>query len=509
MNLVLRTSLFIAALCASLPSAHGATVSSTRLRGVVEKGYGDIDLLRAGVQSRDLTMAQLEAFRRDNGGKLAFAVDVNEAASGLEKSASQGVAVEYARVEVTTASGVVQFSDFVTETQSAIATAGQSTRSLRYTLIGDGGSRLLTNSTNTTSDINGSSFDATIRIPVSIDLSTATAARLIVKFLDTNQALGDPESFYDYSNGFEDVAIATAADSLYLDQAAPGRTEAPLVLLAPTSTLLATSTSPTPAAASRAYFPSSDQFYTVAYEDQFPNRGDYDFNDLVVAYRVYLELDTSGNAVGIGGEGYLVARGGGFDSDWHLRLPLPATASGSGTVTVFAPDQLAPIAGHPRKVSFNGPADLQVFTSVGTLWRDGTNDFVNTPKDQALVRGHRFTFKLQLDSALPASQFPVTPFDPYLFVYNTGYEIHLPGRSAVLGNSRNVRDGRTTFVDPSGYPFSMILPQDWQVPVEYTDLGLAYSDFLGFVRGDLAKQDWYARPATGRTKATLPSLWKW
>jgi LruC domain-containing protein len=509
MNQFTRCCLIAVSLGATLPVAHGATVASTRLRGVIEKGFGSIDLLRAGVQSRDLTMAQLEAFRRDNGGKLSFAIDVNEAANGLEKSASQGVAVEYARVEITTASGsVVQFGDFVTETQSAVAKAGQPTRSLRYTLIGDGGSRLITNSLST-SDINGSSFDATIRIPVSLDLSTSTAARLVVKFLDTNEALGDPESFYDYSNGFEDVAIATSTDALYLDQAAPGRTEAPLVLLAPTSTLLASTTSPTAPVASRTYFPSSDQFYTVAYEDQFPKRGDYDFNDLVVAYRVYFELDSSGNAVGIGGEGYLVARGGGFDTDWHLRLPLPATASGNGTVTVFAPDQLTPLAGHPRKVNFNGAADLQVFTNLATLWRDGGNDFVNTPKDQALVRGHRFTFQLRLDSALPANQLPATPFDPYLYVYNTGYEIHLPGRNAVLGNSLNVRDGQTGFVDPSGYPFAMVLPQDWQVPVEYIDLGLAYGDFLGFVRGDAAKQDWYARPATGRTKATGPALWKW
>ena len=494
MNRCTATLAAIAALTMMMPAAQA---NSTRLRDVIERGYGEINLLTAGVQNRNLTVAQLEAFRRDNDGKLAFAVDVNEAADGLEKSASQGVAIEYARVEITTAAGVVTFDQFSTQTQSSVARIGQSTRSLWYTLIGDAGSRQITGSTS--SDVNGSSFDATIRIPVNLDLSTATAARLIFKLIDTTERLGDPESFYDYSNGFEDVAIVTAADAAYLDQLAPGREEAPLVLAPPGAA----------APASRLYYPSSDQFYIAAYEDQFPNRGDYDFNDLVVAYRVYYELDSGGSAVAVGGEGYLVARGGGFDSDWHLRLALPATAAGSGSFTVFAPDQLTPMAGFPRSVNFTGAADLEVFTSVATLWRDGSGPFVNTPREQTLIRGHRFTFQLNLSAPVPQGQLPAAPFDPYLYVYSTGYEIHLPGRSPVLGGSRNTRDGHAVFTDAAGYPFAMVLPHDWQVPVEYTDVGLAYPDLIRYVGGDATKQDWYLRPAANRTKSTAPSVWKW
>ncbi len=59
MKLCKITIAMAAALALVLPAAQAATVSSTRLKGVVEKGYGDIDLRRASVQSRDLTMAQL------------------------------------------------------------------------------------------------------------------------------------------------------------------------------------------------------------------------------------------------------------------------------------------------------------------------------------------------------------------------------------------------------------------------------------------------------------------
>ena len=480
-----------AALALLLPLEKALAVSSTRLRGTIDKGYGEINLLQAGVQSRNLTMAQLEAFRRDNNGVLAFAVDVNEAASGSEKASSQGVTVEYARVEVTTGAGVLSFDQFETQTQTSVARAGQTARGMHYTLIGDAGSRQITGSTS--SDISGSSFDATIRIPVSADLSTATAARLIVKLLDTNTSLGDPEAFYDYSSGFEDVAIASAADAAVLDQLAPGRTEAPLVI----------TSQPATTAAGRVYFPAADQFYLAAYEDQYPNRGDYDFNDLVVAYRTYYELDVSDRVVAVGGEGYLVARGGGFDSDWHLRLPLPSSASGSGTLSVYAPGEASPMGGYPKSISFKGAPDLKIFVSLATLWRDGSSPFVNTPKDQGLVPGHRFAFHLTLGAGLPAGEMPAAPFDPYLYVYNTGSAIHLPS-----GSSESSA-GQPVFSDATGYPFALILPEGWNVPVEYMDLGLAYPDFIGFAAGAAAKQDWYLRPAADRTKATAPSVWKW
>ena len=497
----------LVALVHAAPSA--ATVTSLRLRDVISAGNGDIDLFRASVQSRNPTAVQLEEFRSRNGGNLVFAIDVNEAASGTEKSASQGVSIDTAWVDVTVNGTTTRYPARgcadgepapSTKTKSALARTGQTTRSLYCTLIGNGGSRMVTSSNS--SDINLSSFDATLRIPVGVNLSSASAARLVVRFLDTNQSLGDPEAFYDYSNGFEDVALATPEDAQYLDQLAAGRDEAPLVIAADTQSQPATN---------RVYYPSKDQFYVVAYEDQFPKRGDYDFNDLVVGYRVFFELDAQGRATGGGAEGYLVARGGGFNHDWHLRLGLPSGASGRGALSVFLPDQLHTAAGYPQALAFTGSLDVEIFADTASLWMADGYQFVNTLKEQStLLRGHRFSLEFTLDSAIAAGNLPAAPFDPYLFVHNTGYEIHLPGKAVVLGSSKNVRDGLTSFNDAAGYPFALIMPETWEVPIEFNDLGLAYPDFIEFVRNTGAQGvGWYDRPANNRTKPTTPSLWKW
>ncbi len=481
--------------------AGAQTISSTRLKDVItSSGTGNIDLFRASVQARNLTAADLERFRTNNNGSLVFAIDVNEAASGLEKSASQGVAVDTARVVVVVAGERRVFSEFSTKTRSLLARAGETSRSSYFTLIGDGGSGRITS--NGDSDINGSSFDATLTIPVDVPLGQATSVTLEVDLLDVNLSLGDPEDFYDYSNGFEDVAIVTAGDASYLDALAPGREEAPLVEVV--------GGSDQGDVATQVYFPSQNDFYIVAFEDLFPNRGDYDFNDLVVGYRVSLGLDAKGDVISIAGEGYLVARGGGYDHDWRLRIELPSFASGSGTLTVFEPDSLEASPGSSRTFVFNGALDLKPFGNTLSLWRDGSEDFVNTLRDQTLIRGHRFEFSASLDSALKVAQVPAAPFDPYLYVHNTGYEIHLPGFSPVLPDSANGRDGRTRFTDPNGYPFAMILPEGWLLPIEYIDLGEAYPDFIDFVTsGGTSKLDWHARPGSNRTKSVTPGHWKW
>jgi hypothetical protein len=86
----------------------------------------------------------------------------------------------------------------------------------------------------------------------------------------------------------------------------------------------------------------------------------------------------------------------------------------------------------------------------------------------------------------------------------------LPGKSAVLGNSKNSRDGLLGFTDSFGYPFGMILPEDWLLPIEFIDLGEAYPDFVDFVvSGGSTKSDWHRRPGSNKTKPVNPAHWKW
>ena len=164
---------------------------------------GTIDLL-AG-KTITLTGPDLEAFRAASpdygqgaGRTLILAADVNENASGLETARAQGVAIKTATIAVTFANGSSStFTKYWTETQAMVAESGTSSancanqRLMRYTLLGDSGSSLITGR-----KIGTSTYDSTLKFDIDANLSTATAVTLNINLLKTDpNGCGDPENF--------------------------------------------------------------------------------------------------------------------------------------------------------------------------------------------------------------------------------------------------------------------------------------------------------------------------
>ncbi len=82
--------------------------------------------------------------------------------------------------------------------------------------------------------------------------------------------------------------------------------------------------------------------------------------------------------------------------------------------------------------------------------------FINAFSGRSLVPGPRSTFNIKLDTPVDAAALGAAPFDPYLFVRNTGKTIQLLQVNAAA-------------VDPAGYPGGMLLPSDkWRWPYEKT-----------------------------------------
>ncbi len=485
---------FILTLVLCSNSILASELASTRLKDTIRKGYGDIDVLKAQ-GNKAISPAVLESFRQDNSGDLVFGVDVNEAANGSEKADSQGVAIESLVLTVETTEAAFTFTDFETETKSVVAPANEQTRREYYTLIGRTGSNNLTGS-----GLNGTSFDATLTVPVSMDLSSATAVTLSVTLLETNVSLGDPEAFYDFTAGFEDLAIVTESDSTFLNSQAAGRDEAPLVVL----------TNEVTEVVAELFSPSADSYYLVAYEDEYPQKGDYDLNDLVVAYRVTFGLDQNGDVKTIAGEGYLVARGGLYDHDWHLRIPINVDNRFVGQYSLYSPPGSDNAEERLENIDVSSDLDIRIFANTRNIFIDPESPFVNTVGGGDVIPGDRFDFNVSLENAIPLEAVGEPPYDPYLFVNSTGYEVHLTGKSPVHPNSLNNLSGNNTFVDGSGFPFAYVFPETWRNPLERVDVGIAYPELLLFIEsGREDFQDWYLSGSEAHLSETSRDIWLW
>ena len=477
-----------------LQSSSADAQTSVKLTDVIKStGSGNISVLK------DLTAPALEALRQQNGGKVVFGVDVNEAADGSEKSSAQGITVASARLEVTIGGSTKSYAVFSTETRALVATGTSTTRTEYFTLLGESGSARITGSSG--SSTIQAKFDSTLTFPVADALGSASAVKLLVTLAVTNTSLGDPEAFYDFSNGFEDLAVLAKPDADFLNgigspnllEQSTFRNESPTVTLTnpPASTSLVV--------ASWTHYPSSEGYYLVAYEDRYPLHGDYDFNDLVVAYRISTGRNAAGELVMLQGTAFLVARGASYDHAWHVTVGLPGTAQGTLACQTFAGPQDA--TGSPCAEQSSGAvttASLQVkaFASTRARFTDPTPSAqfpfaVNTPAGETFVAGPKTTFSLTLAAPL-AGNLAAAPFTPELLVKSTSQTVTLNQR------------------DANNYPFGLVLPDSWVPPHEQTNLAASYGSFLDYVQSaGASSQTWYQQPVAGKVFTMTRSQWAW
>ena len=214
------------AVAAIVVSASAWADLPTVLTDDIKQGNGTIDVMK------DVTAAELSDVL--GGGTLYLGADLNEDNSGIESALSQGVAVKEVELILTTTEGTFSFSNFYTNTTAMIKEAGSASAAEYNTLFGQTGSSQLTSGS---SGFDLSTFDDVIEIRDVYYTGEITGAQIRIAFLDTNKKAGDNENFFDYSAGFEDFAILSAADAQLLDNANIGLAAAP-------STVTYTATAP-------------------------------------------------------------------------------------------------------------------------------------------------------------------------------------------------------------------------------------------------------------------------
>jgi hypothetical protein len=199
----------------------------TVLTDKIRDGIGVIDLLK------DASSAELSTYL--SSGVMFLGVDVNEHAAGLESQSSAGIAIKQIELVLTTVDGDVSFTDFYTNTTAMIQEAGASEAQEFYTLFGTTGSSEL----NGNSDFDISSYDDVIEVrDISVE-GEILGATLNVTFVETS-GTGANEEFFDFSNGFEEMAILASEDASVIDGAELGLSENDL----PATISYSTSTTP-------------------------------------------------------------------------------------------------------------------------------------------------------------------------------------------------------------------------------------------------------------------------
>jgi LruC domain-containing protein len=257
------------------------------------------------------------------------------------------------------------------------------------------------------------------------------------------------------------------------------------------------------------YYPSRDGWGTLAYEDLWPTRGDYDLNDIVMRYRSREVLNAARNVVSLEVDYRFDARGGDIRNGFAVNFPGIARSAvqwASLTRGSAAAQSITPEAGQSQAV-------LKVFNdSVAELPPGAGNCiFVNTQAE--CPKGPTQSYKLAVQFTTPQNGSSLNaPYNPFIFRTTArGHEIHLPGKpptdladAKLFGkqHDRSVLSQGKTYRDANGRPWALDLPVEWRYPNETIDLTLPYPNMATWAAsGGTQYSNWYV-------SATAPK-WLW
>jgi LruC domain-containing protein len=234
-----------------------------------------------------------------------------------------------------------------------------------------------------------------------------------------------------------------------------------------------------PEIAFESFTPSKFGKGTIAFEDLWPYRGDYDFNDLALSYQAIVYLNAQNLAVKMDIICFVKSNGAGYTNGIGLEI--------EGLV----PTQIE---------SVTGPVLVNNYINLN---QNGTE--ANQAKAVVILTDHadyllnETTISINFTEPISTSDLGVAPFNPFIIVDgNREKEVHLPYRNTTtlgLYNSQT-DDGSSdydgNYVSDSGYPWAISIIHDFKVPKENVNITDAYNFFVNWAEsGGLQFNDWY------------------
>lgn len=218
-----------------------------------------------------------------------------------------------------------------------------------------------------------------------------------------------------------------------------------------------------------------EQYFTMSFEDLFPVVGDGDYNDFTARYGITHTINAQNQLVEITGRADAIARLAGYRHRFGLVIRF---AGYSATLDVQkAGANCSSVSSSSQAVS--NLANINLFESTDLAFTAGV--------------GHHTSFVLHFNSPIFQGGADLPPYDPYVYVHNTGKDIHLIGKPPLPGSANPAAP--VGFRDNNGFPWAMLVPNNYKYPKEGMFIENAYPQFALWRQSlGLTNQDWYNFP---------------
>lgn len=247
------------------------------------------------------------------------------------------------------------------------------------------------------------------------------------------------------------------------------------------------------------YSPSENTYGTLAFEDLWPERGDYDFNDLVIDYRYNVITNADNKAVQMETEFVIQAIGAGFTNGFGFELPVDPSLVESITGLNHSENYLS--------IATNGTESDQQTTVIipfdnAKNAMGVTETFVNTQAGETYYEAVTITNTIIFTAPVNTADMGTAPYNPFIIANNSrGYEIHLPGQAPTVLINESLYGNAFDDTNPSqdkyfqstnNLPWAINIPVSFDYPKEKASIESAHLKFAAWAEsGGTVFQDWY------------------
>ncbi|MDD2331698.1 MAG: LruC domain-containing protein [Candidatus Cloacimonetes bacterium] len=245
------------------------------------------------------------------------------------------------------------------------------------------------------------------------------------------------------------------------------------------------------------YYPSTGM-NTLAFEDLWPQVGDYDFNDMVIDYQFKYIHNNDNEIKDIFAELELRSVGATFQDAFLIELPISfANIESYQGYHDGAPVNMPMYAAGTKSVIkvIGNTADYVPVPGFDIFW--------NSQLSQPTYPTIKLSFEISLITPVDPGDLPyLAPFNPYINVNRVvGHEVHLPGMPPtafanpdLFGLNDDTTDPGTGryYVTSTNLPWALNITGRWRYPVEKKQVTHAYLNFAAWAEsGGTINQDWF------------------
>jgi len=248
-------------------------------------------------------------------------------------------------------------------------------------------------------------------------------------------------------------------------------------------------------------FPSSG-FSTVAFEDLWPFKGDYDMNDLVMDYKFVITSNSNNYVDKVVGTFKIKAFGASFENGFGFQFPNVPPAS------------ITSVSGYDLQEGFiilnsNGTESGQTKPTIivyDNAFKEMTSPGgigVNTDPTQAYVTPKTLTITINFaPNTCLLSNLNIGNFNPFIFVNKVrGVEVHLPDYAPTskanlslfgTGDDNSIPAQGKYYKTANNLPWAINTYEQFDYPKEKVDISQAFIHFAAWATsGGTSFTDWY------------------